>query len=361
MFRPEQVKAQMHDTRLSFNHSLGLPFVWNNIHVPAGSLPQIFRAQEPKFFPDQLTIDTLPSLAPQLFSDPDTLSQTVSTIAGASVGEIDILRGGLLQMGHMAHILFYDAVVGDNSYPFVVYLSKGPEGSRLAEEAEQDYSNLKMLAEAFRKGLSLETREKYDVINPIAKGNVTYNHQQYPFFTMPFLPLGELCVEFIGITDRSGTIKQAVPYLQYAVPYTEEMVETTTSQIADATTIAKRLVRENYGSLLDTKEAQQYKMQRNDLLRGIALVYYLSNRRLPKKHLVNAGDWMVIINNSELILRLITVRGGFGPPLSEEEFYEEIRSHEEPSLHDVDFSPFMTIRRDEFSEVLSQARSLIQV
>ncbi len=313
----------------------------------------------------------LKDLSPHLFDDSSVLENTVSTLApGARPENIKIWE---IQAGMKAYILMSEVDTDQGNKFFVTYLSKDPEHSDLAREAEADFANLQMLADRFGS-LSPEGRGKYDVVRPISYGlSPAYNGYRYPFFTMPFLEdFGELRVDLTGVSEDSAI----VPYFRYAYPLDRSMEVESERQFRHGPEKIISWLKHNqrrYGDprklwedLNNTEGARHIHRQRLDLLVGNALIHIATGGYFPREFKINAGDWMAQFpREGGLNLTLVTVRGGFDYLGDYDRWVDRMTHLTEPyypndeSNTDETFSLFYGISQNEFREAYEKAEELL--
>lgn len=304
---------------------------------------------------DNLWVKHLSTVGPVLFDDGQALQDTVSALSGQSVETVDGLKGAPLQMGWKAHMLFYEAAVGDTKLHFVTYLSRGSMATELGRETLTDYTSLSWLANQTEQRLRPEVSKQFGVIKPAAQGEVRFNNKQFPFYTMPFLSLGELHV------DLKNTITIAFPYFRYCAEYTNEMADEIQPQVNALEDLGLRFAISGMSNQLLAHDEvfNRFALQRHDLLRADCLVYLLSEDRFPREHDVQAGDYMAKIYPDSLDLRLITVRGGFTRPMLQREFYELLMS-QIVDPRDVPFRLFDGIRWGDFVYAMDEAKEMLR-
>ncbi len=329
--------------------------LWSALRTPLDELDVLYARQE-TLSPDLLTQGDLPSVAGHLFDHSEVLQRTLDYLGGRDLGSTEFVRSASLQFGERAHIIFHEAASTDGrSFHFVTYVSRGPAGTEQAQEAEDNYRNLKLLSSQFETRLKPYAREKYGAVMPIAFGYTVYKGQNFPIFTMPFIPYGELS------TDSFCVLRTEIPYFSYAVDYTDDMVRIDRRQGEEAVgTLYRALRGEPDAVLRETDQVKRYEKQRDDLLRGNALIYLISGGFFPKDFQVNAGDWMVLIEEDGLRLALTCVRGGW-EALTEEKFCQKIRGQTEisPSSGRI-LRPFLGLSAQDFQRIMTEARALIK-
>lgn len=251
---------------------------------------------------------------------------------------------------------------------FVTYLSKGPLGSPLAEEAKADYENLRYLADR------ISSTAKYEVVKPIATGlSPAYRGYRYPFFTMPFVSdKGELHVDLTGVGQNYALI----PYFRFAYPLDRSMQVESERQANLGPKKMLKWVRHNRHKYADARRflidmyhsegGRHIYQQRNDLLVGNALIYIASGGYFPGKFSVNAGDWMARFpREGGLDLTLVTVRGGFKGPYGFDGWVKRMKDHVEPyyPVHDdstyTTFPLFYGVTDEEFADAYRLAEALL--
>lgn len=338
---------------------------WSQFFVGSTSMEDIVRQQERYFSNSDLQSTDLSDVGTRLFDNNTVVETTLRGISTKDPAALERIRGSLLQMGNKAYILLYEAVAAGERHHFVTYLSRFPEEDPRGGDARRDYLDLRSLAKAFETRLKPEAQPKYGVVKPLAFDHITVKEKRYPFFTMPFVPMGELAVNaaLINPSARDGHTP-GFPYFSYSVTYTDEMKAETQQHMVAATALAHAVNRgENPQILKYVEKEYTYRSQRKDLLRACSLVYLLSHNRFPKEHLINAGDWMADIGKDALSLRLITVRGGFSTPMTVDAFYERMLTHMEvPTLHNLSLHifPFGGLKKTEFLQVVEEAKTLIK-
>lgn len=359
MLSPRSPEVVFHELYRQINPNLGCPVTWASMITHHGELRQFFSQQD---FPGpgMLSTTDMPFIGPSLFDNNRVLDTTVSSLTAASTPLVDSLRGSLLQFGIKAYVLLYEAEVAGNIYPFVAYLSRRPEKTRLSQETTDDFNNLSELSEQFSQKLTSEAQDIYKVAKPIALGTTVYRGYKYPFFTMPLIPYGELCTQFVGIEGRKGQFIKKFPFIMYSVPFNTQMDQDTQIQAEAALDVATSYnLGQRNPDLKKLPQAQILQRIRNDVLRGNCLTYIISGGKFPKEHRINAGDWMGVITPAGLQLALVTIRGGWHS-LDESSFYRRLITQEElaPQLR-VFFKPFEDLSEPEFKEIMNEARALI--
>jgi len=246
------------------------------------------------------------------------------------------LRIGRFEGGRYALILLCQAVVNDSKYHFVTYLSRGPyelnhvygKDQNLSELTEQDFHDLRTLSEQFRQKLRSETRKRFNVVSPLALGKVSYDGKNYAFFTMPFVPRGEINIESQDFSKK-GEIR-TIPYFRYAIPWSAQMQKTKLEQEETVLSFGRKVLSGDLNEN-ELKNTQEYNTMRNqlcDLAIGEMLIHLVSNGKFPTNHLIGAGDWMGVISAYGLKLTLISCRGGL-ELISKDAFLERLRAHKD--------------------------------
>ncbi len=360
--------------RLDFQHqkiipNLDIPIKWYEIRKERGF---IYNDVSPII--GALGKEDILPLGTSLFDiNPVILYDTYGQAIGKD--KIRELSGWEQEFGHMAFIFMYRIrdQKGKSSY-FTTYVSRYPEGTERAKAAKRDFQDLQFLSTRFNTGLKEKYKQKFGVVYPIALGTTQYNQKSYPFFTMPFVPFGELNFNVFEVMDDGEYPVMVFFFLSYSKPLNRKMKET----IEDQRNTAQSMAREYYNTALDREHLENtrasiiVKKQLDDILLGNMLVYLLSGNRLPKDFLINAGDWMGVINDRGLLLKLISVSGGFDEPISEKVLFKTLKYHDEPvsplrtykdghqEIVDYDLPLFSKISEDRFKALLNQAKQMLK-
>ena len=321
-----------------------------------------------------ITVVDLPEAALGLFRSNDALEETVAVISGNRL--IKEVKGCFINFGAKALMLLHQVIIDDGTLYFVTYLSRGSLDTKLGKETEMDFNNLKFLATQFKKNLTPETLLNHRVVDPVAFGVYTWQGDDYPFYTMPFIPDADEIT--IRLTQYNiPAIQGGIASVEYAVPSdkkTKYVNEKTIGQIAAAKTKFTKLFNKHgrvNEELLNEVEPmpahQNYRGRRKDLLIQMLLIYYLSFNRFPLEFQVSAGDIMArIAENSLENITLITVRGGFSQELTLDDFFRRLQNHDEPyyarkgqPTNHV-FPPFFDLKQEDFDRLNQQVQQLMR-
>lgn len=359
LFTPETAAGYLDNLHTRPSKKLGIPVTWTRMIVHVGDLSTLYSPQEPNI--PGLTLSDTAEIGTGLFDEGDALAQTVEQITGKGFTRVDALRTARLQFGLKAHILFHEATIDGHPFYFITYLSRTPEGTENAAEAIADFKNLTWLSQQYNR-LPSWARDRYDVIQPISLGYTKYQDNNYPYFTMPFVPWGELGLEAITITS-SGMVTDKVPFFRYSVPYTAGMLDESETQARTALSLAHRLAEyDPENAYRDNTGTESFLKQRDDLFKAVALIHILSEGHFPTSHKINAGDFMAVIEASGLRTKLGTIRGGYQSIRDPGEFMEMMQGSVELSPHHkISIHPFRRMLLSQMFDLYQEALDLVTV
>lgn len=324
-----------------------------------------FRMQDEFFLAGErsIRITDLPHVARQMFEGNDALPKTLNGL-GVN-GDVLALDAWQLQAGQKAYIMLWRASTSAEPAFFASYVAREPAGFKLSREAEADYANLSNLKAARDKQLRAEHKSGFDIVRPIAlaqTASVTeMNGNAYKFFTMPLVtdrcelsfdveqfPGGLTCAYFrhAYFTDPSvaqindeqvdlgpkSFIKDFLALSRGLVPQLELITSLSTDSLPGllAHMQGQGLVNELMARVNGIDAAKRFQAIREKVLTGAALIYHLSKGRMPNEFMVNAGDFMAkFLPGNDIALTIMTVRGGFGKPMNERKWVEQMLDHKE--------------------------------
>ncbi len=318
-------------------------------------------------------------------SQPDIMQTTLQQILRSSNDlQINKVSATIHQLGIKARIPVFKVETDKGTAYFPVYLARHSVGSVQATETETDFNNLLELSSQFEQRLTLEGRQRYQVLKPIALGLAKAGEKNYPFFTMPFI---QDKVE-LAMAITSGFYSPiAVPYLRYAIDYDKLMNDQIRSKVFSAKTasetIAGYAILHNSTDLIASAQTffesifegkvkfnkseavvfNQIVKDFKDLLIGNALIFYVSGMKFPKEFNINAGDWMGKAKpTGGYDMTLISVRGGWEDLRNEDRFIEKMVEQFEPDPQDglSMFRPFAYISDRSIRQFMKEARGLIK-
>ncbi len=350
--------------RTNLNNVLGTPITTGIIRPP-------YKAAFSKEIaePGMLRETDLKEVIPHLFDTSfESVVATVNALSPGIEGKINELTVAKLEFGQIAYIFFCNASISNLSVPFVTYLSRGPKKKiipgcgepSLSGYATVDYTMLKQTLDLFKTRLPTDVRERFDVVGPIALGNFTYKGEDYTFYTMPFIPYGELNLSLQHFQGKNRTL--VLPYFHYSIPWNIDMEKTNNNQHKDTRKRAEAYVQKN--SEYD-ESSYSFGRQMTDLILGECLVHVVSNM-IGMQHLIIAGDWMAVISPKGLRLKLITFRGPVGI-MNKKKFIDMLLEHKEPlkvnipNRESYDFSIFTDsgFGRPAIEEIYATAESML--
>jgi len=336
--------------------------------------------------PGGLTESDLPAIGLSIFEHPQStaLQTSINFLRGGEGGfHLQHLQTSHLETGKKAYILLCDTVVDDTSYPFVIYLSRGWQGTHLDEETRADFGNLPVLANLFETRLKPFARHKYTVVRPIAIEYLPYNGRLYPFYTTPLVEdMGELYIDFCPLDIP--ILGPGFPWFHYALQFdNEEMRKTNEQQTERTLQLAEKIaslyrqfspdIRAFFKRVNRIPDTLNFNAQKIDLLIGTALIYILTDGLFPQQFSINAGDYMAKIGRNWLTLKLMTTRGGLiqlGEPvngiLPPEPWMLRMQSQVEPCLEFLEpmyrkrFSPFSNLEDIVLLKVFRKAKKLVR-
>lgn len=406
-----------------FARPYNIPITWCDPPAHAGD---IFRAYslmlgQPEEPGTYITFNDMKAMGLVMFDGSRLLLDVAQNLSGST--NVSEVRGWQIQEGKKAIILQWEITIDGNQYHAVQYVSKGDHGTRLDQEAKTDYANLQMMYDRTQHLLTEEGGEFFSVTQPIAGDYVVYNDTQFFTYFMPFAEgYGELQVDSFGTTQ----LPEATLWFRYALAYDGTMQDMNETQAGLGPMQAMRNMEEifrSYGihvnpgrpilqrqqdklnrsitsimaSLHDKPSIQRLARQRFDVETALALIYVLSDGRMPIDFGINRGDFMVQFledsahvadpNNSTidlfpqtdagLKLHLISVNGGLTRRMQQLEWVQWMRLHEEsvarniaPDPYDIKFAiealehgypvkPFAHESSDQLIAALHRAQSLI--
>lgn len=320
-------------------------------------------------------------ISSELFDQqPEIYSHTLKNIANISWDRVLELKTWRHQFGQRAYILLHEAQIHGRKTPvyFVTCLAREKDGLPY-KQLKYDFEALQQLADRFDKKLPAQYRNQFSVLKPIGLGRVRYQNGDYPFYTTPFVPLGELKVNFVEILYRNGA-NLPVPHFDYSIPYNDRMIKTSAQE--NLMTETRRM--DFYKALKERNtsrypahlyETKRYYRQLETLLKAELFVYHLTGGYFPRDHQINAGDWMAEITDDGLgQMKLITIRGGLEGPYTEEGFYRRLQYQTEisriirqnpPELHKPDeevtakIKLFEDLPRSVFNDLMKETKDVI--
>ena len=340
------------------------------------SITPILRDQAPQMVPETLSAlpyQKLEEATFKILSQQENITTTVNAIFSGQNPEINGINTMAIQMGSKAYILLCQVETTAGNGNFAIYVGRNANSSEFGHEAERDFHNLKNLSQAAEQKLSDKAKRKYKFLNPIGLMNpVEIDGNEYSSFTMPFIEnYGELRARLY----ESRVKHIALPYLSYSVTFTKKMKEFNENAIK-----RNRRIEDIYNHLFrrfpdkpveyvlkhlyQTEEVKGIKKQIEDLLIGNALIYLLSDGHFPKEFMINAGDWMVNFADGNLLLYLITIRGGWEKLSGDAEWAERMSNQDEVVPGQEMKGLFMPIFYDQddiISTAIEKAKKLLKI
>lgn len=349
------------------------PIPYNVLTHP--TISPLFKYTAPKVLEDTPNIlkpDNLIEVVTTSLSQEQGLSLTIDSLfpgKNALVEELNILP---IQMGRKAYIILCQAKTSEGKGHFAMHVGRNSNDSKVGNEAERDFSNLKDLSDAADRKLTDKAKRKYKFLKPFALFEpVKIDGHEYSSFSMPFVDdYGELRAD----VHEDLSFNMRFPYFRYSVDFSRKMKEVNTAALKRNRDIVNKFERLQLRFPDKSPEyivSQYYKLpevrailkQSEELLVGNALIYLLSEGHFPKDFLVNSGDWMVKFANDSLLLYLITVRGGWEYLGSDEEWIKKMINHKEPvpgrEMEGVSI-PLFYSQEEMITAAINKARTLLK-
>lgn len=295
-----------------------------------------------------------------------------STLGALGVSDIDGLTTTQLQVGLKAYILLHQAWQKRRMGPpkrvgsFITYLSKGAEGTYLGDEAHNDFAALKALHQRHTSLFSEKFCAKFQIVNPFTEFSVPIGDTQFPAFTMPFMPYGELHLRTVFAGSlMSGYIP--IPYLGYAVDFTKDIKRVEHTQEKHALIIRRGMAQPTEETVLAAHQSQHVlTRQFHDLIRFYISIWEAADHHIINEFQICAGDVLGIVDRKGIKKGSIcTIRGGFSEtPVTQDELYQIVARHAELNLHENPLSraygryiyPFETLEQDTFENLVADVR-----
>lgn len=358
---PEELAQSVVPIESSVITPYSIPVTWCD---PPADAREVFQAYsllheypEPGTY---INFNNMEAMGLTMFDDSRLLLDVAENLSGST--NVSEVRGWQIQEGKKAIIIQWELTIDENQYYAVQFVSKGNYGTRLDQEALADYTNLRLLYDRAQNMLTDEGRESFSVTQPIAGDHVPYNGTQFFTYVMPFAEgFGELQIDSFGTTQ----LPEATLWFRYAFQYSDDMQETSETQahlgpmqaMLDMKDIFRRHgIHVNPGrpmsqqqqdklnrnitrimaSLNEIPSIQRLARQRFDVETALALIYVLSDGRMPVDFGINRGDFMVqFLADAGLKLHLISVNGGFTRRMQPLEWIQWMRGHEELVARDI--------------------------
>lgn len=301
------------------------------------------------------TTNRFSEIIPVLFENDTTLFETLKIIENGQLLPYSKLETvNEHQLGRNGVIRIFQACTEDgHTTPFVVHISRFPtENLRL----EKEYKNLKYLSSLFETHLDEDTRTRFNVVKPLQFGvSGELDSCPYPFFTMPYIPQGELNQQYYIHEDSSNGKLLAIPHFIYAIPYNETMFEVNRRQLTDT-------------HLNVQERIETHKKLCHDLLIVNALIYHLTGGRMLNDMKINAGDFMADMSNFSqgMPLTLVAIQNGLTDPVSLQEWVANMQGHTELSethiagFRDKEVYTFFNFPDIFFYKALLEANGLVK-
>lgn len=366
-----QVAKESGKQSLIYLSDRSIPLKWLSHPI----ITPLFEKTAPKVMedvPNTLKYDHVPDAVSTLLSQEHRLTTTIRSLFPETDVEVNGVNAMTIQMGKKAYIILCQAETTVRKGYFAIYLGRNPNDSKLGNEAERDFYNLRDLCDAAEQKLTDKAKKKYKFLKPISLMEpVKVDGHKYSSFTMPFVnDYGELRADVYE--GRQTEIR--FPFFRYSVVFSKALksfndsIDKRNSAIEDKLVHLYRRLPDKppeyvLTQLSKTSELQTIKKQMEELLIGNALIYLLSDGHFPKDFMVNSGDWMVNFVNDSLYLYLITIRGGWEKLAGEENWQERMRQQDEivPGREMEGVTMPLFYRQDDLiSKAIEKAKELLK-
>ena len=274
-----------------------------------------------------------------------------------------------LTFGNIDQVLMCEAKLTEGIGFFIIYLSKGPEGTRFAQTSHDDFRLLQLASDAFSDNLTVNARKRFRITRPVAEGHIRFRGNLHPFRTAAFVPYGEINAGF-KILGSPKNPHRIYPYYDYAVPFNTQMEKTNDTNEADALI---RLMHDYPKISIDfystvhphnpDQAIQIYKNQQRHMFLTMALLYRTIGI-VPMEHMIQAGDVMGILrDDGSMMTNLITFRGGAMVPTDWRTFKKWMKRKLEPKPpfgESGDFPVYADLSERDMDKIIASMDDLLR-